>query len=117
MYVVTAPGFAANLAPGTMIDGASTYGANTSSNTAQFNLNSTSNLVGFRFLNEANNQVHYGWFRVGFGAAYNGADRVLLEYAYEGVAGAGIGAGVIPAPGSLALLGIGALGVAGRRRK
>jgi len=109
---------ALNLAPLTLIGPASFYGSNTTTNTAQFNLNSDNNLVGFRFQNEANsNQIHYGWFRVRFGATYAGTagDRFLVEYAYDDVAGRPIEAGAIPEPASLGLLAAGALGLAARR--
>jgi MYXO-CTERM domain-containing protein len=113
-YVVTAPGFAANMAFNAEIGAGSTYGSGTGSNIAQWNLNSDQNLVGFRFRNEANNEIHYGWARFAFGA--NVLDRTLVEYAFDATPGASIGAGVIPAPSAMALLGLGGL-VAGRRRR
>jgi hypothetical protein len=40
----------------------------------------------------------------------------LFEYAYDNT-GAGILTGAVPAPGSIALLALGAVGLTGRRRK
>ena len=113
-YVVTAPGFGANLAFGAEIGASSLYGSGTSSNVSQWNLNSDQNLVGFRFRNEANSQIHYGWARIAFGATPT--SRTLVEYAFDATPGASIGAGVVPAPSAMALLGLGGL-VAGRRRR
>ncbi|MCC5824273.1 MAG: PEP-CTERM sorting domain-containing protein [Phycisphaerales bacterium] len=117
-YVITAPSTAANMAFGDLIGAANTYGSNTSSGTAaataQWNLNSDQNLVGFRFFNEANSQIHYGWARFSFGSTV--VNRTLVEYAFDATPGASIGAGVVPAPSAMALLGLGGL-VAGRRRR
>lgn len=114
VYVVTAPGFGANLTFGAQIGAGNTYGSGTSSNIAQWNLNSDQNLVGFRFLNEGNGQIHYGWARIAFGSSV--LTRTLVEYAFDATPGAAIGAGVVPAPSAMALLGLGGL-VAGRRRR
>jgi MYXO-CTERM domain-containing protein len=118
VYVSTAAATAANMAFGATVSGANTFSNNTSSSsaaaTAQWNLNSDQNLVGFRFLNEGSGQVHYGWARLSFGSTV--ATRSLVEYAYESTAGGSIGAGVVPAPAAMALLGMGGL-VAARRRR
>jgi uncharacterized protein (TIGR03382 family) len=117
VYVVTAPNFGANLAPGTLISAASLFGSGSSANNAQWNLNSSNNLVGFRFQNEANaNQTHYGWMRISLSATAGSQPRAIVEYAYEDVAGVGINAGAVPTPGTLALLGLGAAGLLRRRR-
>ncbi|MFO0962945.1 MAG: hypothetical protein U0625_08575 [Phycisphaerales bacterium] len=105
-----------NLAAGTLIGGDislfSRPGGGTNVGT-QMNLNSNQNLLGFRFVNEANaNQVHFGWIRVEFGAT--AGSRTITEIGYESVAGQSIAAGV-PAPGAIALMGV--AGLVGRRRR
>lgn len=106
----------ANLAAGTLIDGASTYGSGAAA-AGSLNLNSSNNIFGFRFQNEAaGNQTQYGWMRILLSGSATAQPRAIVEYAYED-SGAGIQAGAVPAPGSAALLALGALGLAGRRRK
>lgn len=106
-----------NLAAGTMIDNALGYGSGASESTGStaFNLNSSDNLVGFRFLNEGTATVNFGWVRVILGASHTAAGRGMIEYAYED-SGRGIEAGRVPTPGSLALLGLGGLAAVRRRR-
>lgn len=108
-----------NLAQGSLIGAAATFGAGsveTEGSTAFFP-GSMSNLVGFRFVNESTGLTHYGWMRVLLGGNGLGDQpRSIIEYAYENVAGIGIGAGqIVPAPGAIALLAI--AGAAGRRRR
>jgi MYXO-CTERM domain-containing protein len=79
------------------------------------NLNSSENLVGFQFVNEATGATHYGWARLQFTGATFTQPRAIVEYAFESTAGASIQAGVIPAPGALALLA--AAGLMARRRR
>lgn len=109
-----------NLAAGTLIDGSSVYsrttGAETTGATAYL-LNSSSNLVGIRFFNEATNALHFGWVRLALAGTFAGQPRAIVEYAYEDQAGVGIQAGAVPTPGTAALLALGAVGMAGRRRK
>jgi hypothetical protein len=80
-----------------------------------FNLNSGENLVGFRFVNEAAGTLHYGWMRIEVVGTLAAQPRAVVEFAYESQAGVGIAAGVIPAPGAIALLGL--AGLAGSRRR
>ncbi|MBU3683815.1 MAG: hypothetical protein FGM39_07380 [Phycisphaerales bacterium] len=75
-----------------------------------FVLNSSNNFVGFRFLNETTNSIHYGYLRFQIGAALT--NRTIIEYGYENVAGASI---LVPAPGAVALLGV--AGLVGTRRR
>ncbi len=107
---------ALNMNFGDLIGPGQNYGSNSSANNAQWNLNSSNNLVGFRFQNEANgNQIHYGWMRISLAATAGGQPRAIVEYAYESVAGVAIQAGV-PTPGAASLLGVAGLAAMRRRR-
>jgi hypothetical protein len=112
-----------NLPFGTLIDGTWTYGRTASVETTGLTaiaLNSSNNLFGFRFFNSVTSSIDFGWVRISLGATSGAQPRAVVEYAYED-SGAGIGAGVIPEPTTMALLGTmaaGALGVrAWRKRK
>ena len=83
----------------------------------KFNLSSTQNLIGFQFVNEATGQTHYGWMRMQLWKGPGVQPRAIVEYAYESVAGASINAGLIPAPGALALLACAGLMSVRRRRR
>ena len=102
---------------GFSIGAASTFLTGTQTpSAATWNLNSSNNFVGFRFLNEGNGQVHYGFMQIALGAnTFTG--RSIVGYAFESVAGASIT--VLPEPGTYALMGLGMAGllVAARRRK
>lgn len=104
-----------NLASGTVIGGAAAAFTRPGSTdvAAQFTLNSSNNLLGFRFINEGTGLVHHGWIRIAFGANYG--VRTITEIGYESTAEASITAGTVPAPGALALLGV--AGLAGKRRR
>jgi MYXO-CTERM domain-containing protein len=118
-------GTAGNLALGTVIGAAGSYNTGTGNvygTTAATGLNggwtySSENIIGFRFVAAAGT-THYGWMRFAMGAAGSAGTsmtRTVVDFAYESDAGASIGAGVVPAPGAIALLGL--AGLAGRRRR
>jgi len=114
VYMTTSTGVT-NLAPGTVIGPASLW---TSGAAAGFNLNSSNNIVGFRFNNEATGQVHYGWMRLSVAGTLSAQPRAIVEYAYESTPGTAIVAkDGVPTPGAASLLAIGAAGLAGRRRR
>jgi MYXO-CTERM domain-containing protein len=114
-------GSALNLAGGASIGSTSNFSSSTATiafgaaaGQWQYGAN---NLVGFRFVSSAGT-THYGWMRFLMGsqpASGNLVTRTVVDFAYESVAGASIGAGVVPAPGAIALLGL--AGLAGRRRR
>jgi MYXO-CTERM domain-containing protein len=114
-------GPALNLAAGTVIGSTSNFSSSVStipfgSGAGQWQYGAN-NLVGFRFVSSAGT-THYGWMRFLMGsqpATGNLVTRTVVDFAYESVAGASIGAGVVPAPGAIALLGL--AGLAGRRRR
>jgi hypothetical protein len=122
VYVRTDPAVAgvSNLTPGFTVGGSSLYSSGVAQTTGSnpFVLNSSNNLVGFRFQNEANaNQVHYGWMRISLSGTLAVQPRALVEYAYENVAGQSIQAGAVPEPGTLGLLAMGAAGLVVSRRR
>ncbi len=128
-YPGVATGPAGNLAVGTEIGAAASY--NTATTAVVFGSaagnwqNSANNVIGFKFV-AADGLTRYGWMRFAMGAlgsaglsgmSANAATRTVVDYGYESTAGASIlaGAGAVPAPGALALLGL--AGFAARRRR
>ena len=114
-YVITATNFAANLLPGAVVSAASLFGSNGSAagNSAQFALNSANNFIGFRFLNEATNAIHYGYMQIALGGTAGGQPRSIVSYSYQMTPGAAIT--VVPEPTTTALLGLMAVGAVGVR--
>jgi hypothetical protein len=109
-----------NLAFLTEIGASQSFGSGSggveSTGATAMNLNSSENLIGFRFVNATTGGTHYGWMRIQFTGTSFSQPRAIVEYAYESVAGASIEAGVIPAPGVLALLAAAGFMVRRRRR-
>ena len=119
--VTTGP--AGNLALGTSIGATGSF--NTSTTGVVFGsaagnwAYSAENIIGFRFVATAGT-THYGWMRFLMGAAGSSGTsmtRTVVDYGYESTAATSIlaGAGAVPAPGAIALLGV--AGLAGGRRR
>ena len=73
------------------------------------NFENGSNYLGFRF--EADGALHYGWAEV----VINGADVTISKWAYESEPGVGIH--IVPSPGPLAMLAMGAAGLLSHRKR
>ena len=121
-------GTAGNLAVGTSIASTgswSTSGSNVYGTTSTTGLlggwtYSSQNIIGFKFVGTGGT-THYGWMRFAMGANSGGTTvgptRTVVDYGWESTAGVAIlaGAGAVPAPGAIALLGL--AGLATRRRR
>ena len=105
---------AANLAPGTVIGPTSTFGAGggTAAGTPNFTPG-VDGLIGFRFVEGTT--TYYGWARLNKAASPSGQGQ-FTNFAFEDTGGS-IAAGAVPAPGSIALMALGAVGLVGRRRR
>jgi hypothetical protein len=120
-YPGVTAGPAGNLALGTSIGSTGSFNISTtgvvfgaSAGNWQY---SAENVIGFRFVAAAGT-THYGWMRFLMGAAgSSGTSRTVVDYGYESTAATSIlaGAGAVPAPGAIALLGL--AGLAARRRR
>lgn len=95
-----------NLAPGFLVGPSQTYCAPdtaTINPATPLNPNSSNNIFGFRFVNEANgNEVHYGWFRVSLSSPVSAQPRTIIEYGYQDLPGVAAG---FPSPGTASTLG------------
>lgn len=119
-FFAAAPGYGtvangtnvAVLAAGTMIDGTNATALVT--NGSLYPTVAPGGFYGFRFQDGAA-AVRYGWAEIIRGSTTTTAGTIV-RYAYED-SGAGIAAGAVPTPGTLALLALGAVGLAGRRRR
>ena len=78
-------------------------------------LNSTEKYLGVKFTIGAN--TNYGWIQVDVGGTSVPTNAVIKGYAYNDVDGGAITAGQVPEAGSLALLALGAAGIAALRKK
>jgi len=124
VYVVNTPGGTSATAPdnlpfGTLISSLSGFGSGAIETTGPLaaQLNSSNNLIGFRFVDATLNggAVAYGWMRISLGATTGAQPRAIVEYAYENTQGLGIAAGAIPEPSTMALFGVMAAGALGVR--
>ena len=124
VYVVNAPGGTSATLPDNLpfltylISAASGFGSGAAETTGPtaFILNSSNNLAGFRFVEATVNggATCYGWMRISLSATTGSQPRAIVEYAYDD-SGAGILAGQIPEPSTVALLGVMAAGAVGVR--
>ncbi len=76
------------------------------------------NLFGVQFTNEAGGTTHYGWVQVTFGSTVT--SRAITAYAFDSTPLTAVQAGVVPEPGTYAMMlaGLAAVGgFAARRRK
>jgi len=78
-------------------------------------LNTFGKYLGVKFTIGAN--TNYGWIQVDVGGTSEPTNAVIKGYAYNDVGGGSITAGQVPEPGSLALLALGAAGLASWRKK
>ncbi len=109
----------ANLSLGSVVPGAATFGSgsSTAANAAQWNLNSSNNYFGFRFVNETGTTTHYGFAQLQIGAAIT--DRTIIALGYETTPLTAVTVSAVPEPTTYGLMGLGIAGVllAARRRK
>lgn len=76
------------------------------------------NLFGVQFTNEPGGTNHFGWIEITFGA--DAGTRAITGWAFDATPNMTIAAGVVPEPGTYALMLAGLAGIAGfaaRRRK
>ena len=120
--VVLSSGKAANLADGTLISSASSFSGTMPAGTGFYggvNIpTGQTGYIGFRFdpNGVAGVQTWYGWMRISVGSNVSPTSNGnVIDWAYDNT-GAGIQAGVVPEPSSIALLAMGAAGLLALRR-
>lgn len=102
-----------NLTTGTPIGPASNFlSTNVGGGFTATDFAGTTGLFGFRFINEAAGTTHYGWARMSSGTD-GGFPASIVSYAFESTPNLGVQAGIVPEPGTYALMLAGLAGVAG----
>jgi hypothetical protein len=78
-----------------------------------FLLSSSSNYIGFKFLDESDNTYKYGWAHFSLSASTSSQPRTLIDYAYESSGGSIMvgDIGAVPEPSALALMSLGGAGL------
>ena len=110
----------ANLAPGTTIDGSSSFFGATGGIQTVGIPDMTTGIIGFKFNPAATDgfagttPTNYGWFRLEVNTTTGGK---IVDWAYESTPGASISAGAVPEPSALGFLAMGAAGLTGLRRR
>ncbi len=127
--VITTNGVAtSNLASGTLISALDTFGYGAAILASDYPLyianygpfgfdSSTGGFIGLTF--DIGGSRHYGWVEVSPvdpSAVFPTPMGQILGYGYDDTPDTGINAGVVPTPGSLALLALGAAGIRARRK-
>lgn len=98
--------------------GLSPSGVSNSNGGGNFRSVGVEEFIGVRTVIDGN--THYGWVGIEITALNDATDiltGVVTGYAYETTPGVGIAAGAIPAPGTAALLALGAIGASSRKRR
>lgn len=96
----------------------SNTGTVTINDNTPLNFNSSQNIFGFRFINEAmGGQIQYGWVQVALSDTAAGQPRSIIGYAYEDNGGPISGMVPEPATTSLVLMAAGSVGIRAWRKR
>ncbi len=123
LVTVILGGKSANLAPGSPIDGSSTFFAAAGGIQDVDIADHTTGIIGFKFnpnstdgFNPGANSTptNYGWFRLSVDTVTGGQ---IVDWAYETTPAIGIAAAAVPEPSALGCLALGALGLGTMRRR
>ncbi|MEP6685918.1 MAG: PEP-CTERM sorting domain-containing protein [Verrucomicrobiota bacterium] len=94
-----------NLPPGTVVSGASTFSITIGGTTGSPFLTTGTEILGFRFFNEATSAINFGYMFISTTAAA-GFPATVLSWSFDNT---GAPITVVPEPGTAALFSIGAL--------
>lgn len=91
---VTSAGLVANLAPGTLVDGSSTYIGNASAEMTTYREGVTNGKLGMRFVEAGN--TYYAWVNVTTTGPATGLPATINNWCYESTPDTGINVGTTP---------------------